>query len=46
MAVKHVKLGKRYRDTIHGIQGIVIIVGAQMAAWGDVRIVPLKHEKG
>ena len=35
-----------FAQKIHGIQGIVIIVGAQMAAWGDVRIVPLKHEKG
>jgi hypothetical protein len=35
-----------FAKKIPGIQGLVIIVGAQMAIWGDVEIVPLKHEKG
>ncbi len=43
---EEIKTGIAFGQRIAGVRGIVVVVGREMGAWGQVELVPLKGKKG
>ena len=43
---KNIQEAIGFGRTITGVTGLVVIIGDEMAAWGDLEIVPLRPKKG
>jgi ApbE superfamily uncharacterized protein (UPF0280 family) len=42
----HIQTAIDFGKNIDGIRGIVVIISNEIGFWGDLKVVPIKREKG
>jgi len=46
MSKAHIQSAIDFGKYIEGVRGIVVIIGDDVGIWGDLKVVPLRLEKG